>query len=204
GAFDLAFLRPIPNLTIASPLNEPELRRLMYTAQLPNNGTFVIRYPRGCGNTVDWRCELEALPIGKGQKLKDGKGIAVLSLGPLGVEAEKAISITELKWLNAHAAQPLHIAHYDMRFLKPIDEELLREVAARYSKIVTVEEGMRNGGLGSAVVEKLADWKISKDVVRIGYPDKFIGQGEISELKADTRTDFRAIADEITKLIESL
>ena len=91
-----------------------------------------------------------------------------------------------------------------MRFLKPIDEELLREVAARYSKIVTVEEGMRDGGLGSAVVEKLADWKISKDVVRIGYPDKFIGQGEISELKADTRTDFRAIADEITKLIESL
>jgi len=181
-------------------MNEIELRNMMYTAQLPGKGTFVIRYPRGRGEFCndDWKtAPMEELPIGKGVKIKDGEDIAVLSIGTAGNDAAKAIAEVEKNTGK-------QIAHYDMRFLKPIDEELLKEVAARYSKIVTVEEGMRDGGLGSAVVEKLADWKISKDVVRIGYPDKFIGQGEISELKADTRTDFRAIADEITKLIESL
>jgi 1-deoxy-D-xylulose-5-phosphate synthase len=200
GYFDMTSLRSIPNITIAAPMNEIELRNMMYTAQLPGKGTFVIRYPRGRGEFCndDWKtAPMEELPIGKGVKIKDGEDIAVLSIGTAGNDAAKAIAEVEKNTGK-------QIAHYDMRFLKPIDEELLREVAARYSKIVTVEEGMRDGGLGSAVVEKLADWKISKDVVRIGYPDKFIGQGEISELKADTRTDFRAIADEITKLIESL
>ena len=200
GYFDMTSLRSIPNITIAAPMNEIELRNMMYTAQLPGKGTFVIRYPRGRGEFCndDWKtAPMEELPIGKGVKIKDGEDIAVLSIGTAGNDAAKAIAEVEKNTGK-------QIAHYDMRFLKPIDEELLKEVAARYSKIVTVEEGMRDGGLGSAVVEKLADWKISKDVVRIGYPDKFIGQGEISELKADTRTDFRAIADEITKLIESL
>ena len=132
GAFDLAFLRPIPNLTIAAPFDEPELRNLMYTAQLPGKGTFVIRYPRGRGSVVDWRCEFEELPVGKGRKLKDGQDIAVLSLGPIGTEAQKAISIAELRSLNVNPSAPLRIAHYDMRFLKPIDEDILHEVGKNF------------------------------------------------------------------------
>ena len=197
-------MRPIPNLTIASPLNEPELRRLMYTAQLPNNGTFVIRYPRGCGNTVDWRCELEALPIGKGQKLKDGKGIAVLSLGPLGVEAEKAISITELKWLNAHAAQPLHIAHYDMRFLKPIDEDILHEVGQNFQQVVTIEDGVIAGGLGSAVLEFFADHGYQIPVHRIGLPDHFVMHGTVAQLRHQCGIDAEGIAEVLDKLTNEL
>ncbi len=204
GAFDLAFLRPIPNLTIASPLNEPELRRLMYTAQLPNKGTFVIRYPRGCGNTVDWRCELEEIPVGKGRKLKDGKGIAVLSLGPLGVEAEKAISITELKWLNAHAAQPLHIAHYDMRFLKPLDEDILHEVGQNFQQVVTVEDGVIAGGLGSAVLEFFSDHGYQVPVHRIGLPDHFVMHGTVAQLRHQCGTDAEGIAEVLDKLTNEL
>lgn len=204
GAFDLAFLRPIPNLTIASPLNEPELRRLMYTAQLPNKGTFVIRYPRGCGNTVDWRCELEEIPVGKGRKLKDGKGIAVLSLGPLGVEAEKAISITELKWLNAHAAQPLHIAHYDMRFLKPLDEDILHEVGQNFQQVVTVEDGVIAGGLGSAVLEFFSDYGYQVPVHRIGLPDHFVMHGTVAQLRHQCGTDAEGIAEVLDKLTNEL
>ncbi|MDE5550227.1 MAG: 1-deoxy-D-xylulose-5-phosphate synthase [Bacteroidaceae bacterium] len=204
GAFDLAFLRPIPNLTIASPLNEPELRRLMYTAQLPNKGTFVIRYPRGCGNTVDWQCELEEVPVGKGRKLKDGTGIAVLSLGPLGVEAEKAISIAELKWLNTHAAQPLHIAHYDMRFLKPIDEDILHEVGQHFQQVVTVEDGVIAGGLGSAVLEFFADHGYHASVHRIGLPDHFVMHGTVAQLRRQCGMDTEGIAAVLDKITSKM
>ena len=195
GAFDLAFLRPIPNLTIASPRNEPDLRRLMYTAQLPDKGVFVIRYPRGRGNTVDWKCELEEVPVGKGVKLKDGKDIAVLSLGPIGVEAEKAISIAELKALNENAAEPLHIAHYDMRFLKPIDEDILHEVGKHFKKVVTVEDGVISGGLGSAVLEFFADHGYDVEVKRIGIPDRFVMHGTIAELRRLCGMDAESIAE---------
>lgn len=204
GAFDLAFLRPIPNLTIASPLNEPELRRLMYTAQLPNKGTFVIRYPRGCGNTIDWQCELEEMPVGKGRKLKDGTGIAVLSLGPLGVEAEKAISIAELKWLNTHAAQPLHIAHFDMRFLKPIDEDILHEVGQHFQQVVTVEDGVIAGGLGSAVLEFFADHGYHASVHRIGLPDHFVMHGTVAQLRRQCGMDAEGIAAVLDKIIPNV
>ena len=196
GAFDMAFLRPIPNLTIASPYNEPELRRLMYTAQLPDKGVFVIRYPRGRGNTVDWKCELEEVPVGKGRKLKDGKDIAVLTIGPIGVEAEKAISIAELKSLNETPSAPLHVAHYDMRFLKPIDTEILHEVGRRFKTIVTAEDGIIAGGLGSAVLEFFADNGYEGiDVKRIGIPDKFVMHGTVAELYKICHMDAESIAN---------
>ena len=195
GAFDMAFLRPIPNLTIASPYNEMELRRLMYTAQLPDKGVFVIRYPRGRGNTVDWRCELEEVPVGKGRKLKDGKDIAVLSIGPIGVEAEKAISIAELRSLNDNPAAPLNIAHYDMRFLKPIDEDILHEVGKKFKKVVTVEDGVISGGLGSAVLEFFADHGYEVEVKRVGIPNKFVMHGTVAELRKICGMDAQSIAE---------
>ncbi|MBP5375832.1 MAG: 1-deoxy-D-xylulose-5-phosphate synthase [Bacteroidaceae bacterium] len=197
GAFDLAFLRPIPNLTISSPYNEMELRRLMYTAQLPDKGVFVIRYPRGRGNTVEWECELEEVPVGKGRKLKPGKDIAVLSLGPIGVEAEKAIAIAELRSLNEHPESPLDIAHYDMRFLKPLDEEILHEVGKNFKKVVTVEDGVISGGLGSAVLEFFADNGYELEVKRIGIPNKFVMHGTVAELRQICGMDAQSIAEEL-------
>lgn len=196
GAFDLAFLRPIPNLTIASPYNEPELRNMMYTAQLEGKGPFVIRYPRGCGSVVDWRCDMEEIQVGKGRKLKDGKDIAVLSLGPIGTEAGKAIPIAELRALNRNAAEPLHIAHYDMRFLKPIDEDILHEVGRNFKKVVTVEDGVISGGLGSAVLEFFADNGYKNiDVKRIGIPDEFVEHGTVAELRKICKMDAESIAE---------
>lgn len=195
GAYDLAFLRPIPNLTIASPLNEPELRNMMYTAQLPEKGTFVIRYPRGSGNTVDWKCDFEELPVGKGRKLKEGEGIAVLSLGPIGIEAQKAIAIAELESLRAHPEAPLNIAHYDMRFLKPIDEDLLHEVGRSFKKVVTVEDGSLAGGLGSAVLEFFAEHGYQIEVKRIGIPDEFVTHGTVAELRHACHMDAKSIAE---------
>ncbi len=197
GAFDLAFLRPIPNLTISSPYNEMELRRLMYTAQLPDKGVFVIRYPRGRGNTIEWECELEEVPVGKGRKLKSGKDIAVLSLGPIGVEVEKAIAIAELKSLNEHPESPLDIAHYDMRFLKPLDAEILHEVGKNFKKVVTVEDGVISGGLGSAVLEFFADNGYELEVKRIGIPNKFVMHGTVPELRQICGMDAQSIAEEL-------
>jgi len=175
GAFDLAALRPIPGLTIASPLNEHELRRMMYTAQLPNKGPFVIRYPRGRGVLTDWRCPLEELPVGKAQVLKEGNDVAVLSLGPLGNVAAKAIA-------EAEQESGLSIAHYDMRFVRPLDEELLHEVGRKFRYIVTLEDGVVRGGLGSAVLEFMADNRYSPQVTRLGLPDKFVEHGTPAEL----------------------
>ena len=203
GAFDMAFLRPIPNLTIASPRNEPELRKLMYTAQLPGKGVFVIRYPRGRGNTIDWRCELEEIPVGKGQKLHDGTDVAVLSIGPLGVEAEKAISIAELKSLNDHPSSEMHFAHYDMRFLKPIDEDILHEVGKKFKKVVTVEDGVISGGLGSAVLEFFADHGYDVEVKRIGIPDRFVMHGTVAELRKECGMDPEGIAKVLWEMLQT-
>ena len=151
GAFDLAALRPIPNLTIASPLDEHELRRLMYTAQLPNKGPFVIRYPRGGGELQDWRCPLEEIEVGTGRKLHDGSDVAVLSIGPIGNNVTRAIEQMRQE------GDTISVAHYDMRFLKPIDENILEEVGKKFKKIITVENGTKSGGLGSAVLEWMND-----------------------------------------------
>ena len=176
GAFDLAYLRPIPNLTIASPLDEHELRHLMYTAQLPDRGPFVIRYPRGRGSQPDWRCPMQEVPIGRGRRLKEGTDLAVLTLGPIGITAVQAIREVE-------AENPgLSIAHYDMRFLKPLDERILTEVASRFRRIVTVEDGVRTGGLGSAVLEWLSDHGAAVAVTRLGLPDCFVEHGTVAQL----------------------
>lgn len=175
GAFDMACLRPIPNLTISSPMNEQELRRLMYTAQLPDKGPFVIRYPRGRGVLVDWKCPLEEVPVGKGRKLKDGDDLAVISIGPIGNTAARAIA-------QAEKELSVSIAHYDLRFLKPLDEAMLHEIGRKFSRILTVEDGIIEGGMGSAVLEFMADHSYKPTVKRIGIPNIFVEHGTVKEL----------------------
>lgn len=174
GAFDLAALRPIPNLTISSPMNEHELRHLMYTAQLPDKGPFVIRYPRGRGVLEDWHCPFQEIPVGKGRCLKEGTDVAILSLGPVGNIVSQAIQELE--------GQNISIAHYDMRFLKPIDEEILSYVGTRFQRIITIEDGVRKGGLGSAVLEYMADHNLQPSITRLGLPDNFVEHGTPEEL----------------------
>lgn len=197
GAFDLAALRSIPNLTISSPMNEHELRKLMYTAQLPNKGTFVIRYPRGRGELVDWECAFEEIPIGTGRKLKDGSDVAILSIGPLGNNVTKAIEIVEKNENADHL--PISIAHYDMRFLKPLDEDILQEVGKKFKRIITVEDGVRNGGLGSAVLEWMNDHGFSPTVERLGLPDTFVEHGTVDELQHIVGIDIESIIKAIIK-----
>ena len=193
GVFDFAYMRPIPNLTIASPLNECDLRNLMYTAYVAQDGPFVIRYPRGKGEKTDWRTPLEVLPIGKGRKLRDGKDLAVLSIGPIGNEVAKAINRAE--------AEGRSVAHYDMIYLKPLDEALLHEIGQAYSRIITVENGVVRGGFGSAVLEFMADNGYTPRVERIGVPDRFIEQGSIPELYKlcgmDAESIYRCIMKEV-------
>ena len=184
GAFDLAALRPIPNLTISAPMDEHELRRLMYTAQLPGKGPFVIRYPRGGGVLKDWRCPLEEIKVGTGRKLRDGDDVAVLSIGDIGNNVTQAI-----QELPAHS-----VAHYDMRFLKPLDEGILHEVGRKFKRVVTVENGVRNGGLGSAVMEWLGDHGYTVQVTRLGLPtDHFVEHGKVSELQHLVGLDVESI-----------
>ena len=180
GAFDLAALRPIPNLTIASPLDEHELRRLMYTAQLPDKGPFVIRYPRGGGELQDWRCPFEEIKVGTGRKLHDGNDVAVLSIGPIGNNVTRAIELLK------KAGDNISVAHYDMRFLKPIDETILEEVGKKFKRIITVENGVKKGGLGSAVLEWMNDHNYQPKVVRMGLPDSFVEHGTVAELQKIT------------------
>ena len=201
GAFDLAYLRPIPNLTISSPYDEHELRRLMYTAQLPGHGTFVIRYPRGSGMLKDWRCPLESVPVGKGRKLKDGGDAVLLSIGPIGSEAASGIMIAEMRARNQ--AHPITIAHYDMRFLKPIDTDILHEVGENYRAIITVEDGVISGGLGSAVLEYMADHGYTPRLRRIGIPDQFIEHGTIHQLRQTIGMDAESIAEAILQITDN-
>ncbi len=193
GAFDLSSLRTVPNLTIASPYDEQELRRLMYTAQLPGKGTFVIRYPRGRGSCTDWRCPLEEISVGKGRKLKDGADAAVISLGPIGVSTAKAIAVAEEQTGQT-------FAHYDLRFLKPLDEELLDEVARRHSRILTIEDGAKMGGMGSAVLEWMSEHGYTPRIARLGLPDKFIEHGNVPQLYALTGLDEESIVKALKEL----
>ena len=192
GVFDLSYLRSIPHLTVASPMNEHELRKLMYTSQLPEMGPFAIRYPRGRGVLVDWRCPLEKVEVGKGRILKEGKDIAVLTLGPIGNEATKAIASAEVK-------SKKNIAHYDLRFLKPLDEEMLDEIGKKFKFIVTIEDGVLKGGMGSAILEFMADHGYKPTIRRIGIPDCFIQHGTPKELYKICRMD----AENIEKVLLS-
>ena len=197
GAFDMAFLRPIPNLTIASPMDERELRCLMYTAQLPGKGTFVIRYPRGHCLHTDWRCPFHEIEIGKGRKLKDGTDIAVMTIGPIGNDVADAIKQVE------HDCPKASIAHYDVRFLKPLDDDMLSEIGRSFSRIITVEDGVRHGGMGSAVTEWMEDHGFTPLITRLGLPDEFVEHGEVGELRhivgLDSAAIIKVIKDNISR-----
>ena len=212
GAFDLAALRPIPNLTISSPMDEHELRRLMYTAQLPDKGPFVIRYPRGGGVLQDWRCPFEEIKVGTGRKLKDGDDVAVLSIGPIGNNVTEAIKILKESGVGSQESgarsresgvgsqESVSVAHYDMRFLKPIDEQILEEVGRKFKRIITVENGVKQGGLGSAVLEWMNDHGYSPEVIRLGLPDQFVEHGKVCELNKIVGLDPESIAKAILML----
>ena len=191
GAFDMAALRPVPNLTISAPMNEHELRRLMFTAQLPGKGAFVIRYPRGRGVLVDWRCPLEEVEVGKGRKLSEGDDIAILSIGTVGNNVQKAICNLNVK---------KSVAHYDMRFLKPLDEDILHEVGKKFRNVITVEDGVRNGGMGSAVMEWFADHDYNVRVKRLGLPDYFVEHGTVAQLQHIVGIDVDGIVQALEKI----
>lgn len=190
GAFDMAALRPIPHLTICSPMDEHELRRMMYTAQLPGMGTVVIRYPRGAAEHSDWRCKLEAVEVGTGRRMHEGHDVAVLTIGPIGNVAAEAVAEVE-------AEGQLTVAHYDMRYLKPIDGGILDEVGQRFSRVITVEDGVRCGGLGTAVTEWMADHHYTPEIVRLGLPDEFVEHGTVSELRRIAGIDKATIIQHI-------
>ena len=196
GAFDLAALRPVPGLTICSPYDEAELRRLMYTAQLPDKGTFVIRYPRGRGSLVDWRCPLEEVPVGRGRVLKEGTDVAVVTLGPIGTTAAEAIRKVEA------ANASLSVAHYDLRFLKPLDDEMLHTIGQKFSRIVTIEDGVRMGGMGSAVLEWMEDHGYHPSIVRLGLPDAFVEHGSVGQLRHLVGLDADSMAQAILACAE--
>jgi len=187
GAFDLAYLRCIPQITIASPLNEIDLRNLMYTASQPGKGVFAIRYPKGQGELKDWERPFELLPVGKGRKLKDGKNVAVVSIGPIGNIAKKAIEKAKASDVDA--------AHYDMIYLKPLDEELLHEIGRNYQRVITVENGAIQGGLGTAVMEFMSVNRYFPTITRIGIPDRFIPHGSIPELYTVCGMDVESITE---------
>jgi len=190
GVFDIAALRAVPNLTIASPMDEHELRNLMYTAQLPGKGTFVIRYPRGNGVCPDWRSPFEEIAIGTGRCLRAGTDVAVITLGPIGNDVAELLD--EMQGTK-------QVAHYDLRFVKPLDENLLQDIGRKFNKIITIEDGVRNGGMGSAVMEWMADHGFRPQIVRMGLPDAFVEHGSVAQLRKLVGLD----ADSIRKEIEA-
>ena len=195
GAFDIAFLRCIPNMVVTAPMNEQELRNMMYTAQLPNQGPFSIRYPRGNGVMKSWKTSFKELNIGKGQIINNGDEIAILSLGHPGnfvLEAQ-----------NDFMQMGLKIAHYDMRFAKPLDEDLLHKTFQKFDKVITIEDGCLQGGFGSAVLEFMANNNYNSEVIRLGIPDEFINHGTQKELRTECGFDKKAIISAVKKLTVS-
>lgn len=193
GSYDIAFMRCVPNMIVSAPMNEEELRNLMYTAQLHNKGPFCIRYPRGNGVMAEWRKPFQEIQIGKGRKLVDGEEIAILSLGHVGNYVTGILAS-----LNEDGLFP---AHYDMRFVKPLDKELLDEVGRKFSKVMTIEDGCLQGGIGSAILEYFADNGILNiQVMRLGIPDEVIEQGEQIELQAQCGFDPKGISLALRKL----
>lgn len=198
GAFDMAALRPIPNLTIVSPMDEHELRRLMYTAQQPGMGTFVIRYPRGRGHLVDWQCPLDEVAVGTGRVIREGSDVAVITIGPMGCDVESAIRQIEDK----ASSRKNRVAHYDLRFLKPLDDHLLDEIGSRFRRVITVEDGVRDGGMGSAVLEWMGDHGYHPDVVRLGLPDCFVEHGTVAQLREKWGLDVPSIKKTIEESLK--
>ena len=199
GAFDMAALRPVPNLTIASPMDEKELRRLMYTAQLPDMGPFVIRYPRGQGVCPEWRCPLEKIEVGTGRRIKEGDTLAIITIGPIGNTALEAIN----EWEQLPENQGKSIALYDLRFLKPLDEKLLHEVGRKFQHVVTIEDGCRNGGMGSAVMEWMSDQHYTCHIARLGLPDHFVEHGTVAQLQHIVGIDKEGISQAVNQELEA-
>jgi len=193
GAYDLAYFRAIPGLTISAPMNELELRNLMYTAQLKNKGPFVIRYPRGRGMSTGWKQPFEEIIVGTGQKIRDGEKIAILSIGHPGNFVAEACRILQTEGISA--------GHYDMRFLKPLDENILHEVFAKYKAVITIEDGTITGGLGSAVLEFMADHGYQAPVKRLGIPDRFVTSAKPEELYAECGFDVDGIVKTVRALL---
>jgi 1-deoxy-D-xylulose-5-phosphate synthase len=194
GAYDLAYMRMIPNMVVAAPMNEEELRNLMYTAQLPNQGPFSIRYPRGNGVMTEWKTPFKAIQIGQGRKVTTGDDIAILTIGHPGNFAQKAI--------DSLKGSGVSIAHYDMRFVKPLDTLLLHEVFSKFNKVITVEDGCLMGGFGSAVLEFMVDQKYQAEVIRLGIPDEYIHHGTQEELWADCGFDAKSIVRTISSIFK--
>ncbi|MBX2841697.1 MAG: 1-deoxy-D-xylulose-5-phosphate synthase [Flammeovirgaceae bacterium] len=194
GAYDLAYMRCLPNMIVAAPMDEPELRNLMYSSQLPREGqAYTIRYPRGQGVTPDWKTEMTEIPVGKGRKIRDGKDLAILTIGHIGNYAKEVTSRLEKKGLD--------IAHYDMRFVKPLDEEMLHEVFANFNRVITVEDGCLQGGFGSAIIEFMVDHGYTSRVKRLGIPDEVVEQGEQIELQRYSGFCPDGIEKEVLELI---
>jgi 1-deoxy-D-xylulose-5-phosphate synthase len=193
GAYDLAYMRCIPNMVVSAPMNEEELRNLMFTAQLPNRGPFTIRYPRGRGVLSKWKTPMKEIPIGKGRRLSNGKDIAILSVGHPGNFVQEAEE--QLKDLG------VSFAHFDMRFVKPIDEIMLHEIFTKFKKVITIEDGCVMGGFGSAVIEFMVDQKYQSEVIRLGIPDQYIHHGTQKELWADCGYDTGGIVDTVIKTL---
>ena len=191
GVYDMAYFRCIPNMVVSAPMNEQELRNLMYTAQLPNKGPFSIRYPRGKGVMLDWQTPFEEIPIGKGRQITKGNEAAILTIGHVGNFVQEALSK-----LDTYS-----IAHFDMRFVKPLDENLLHQVFKNYNKIITVEDGCIQGGFGSAVIEFMVDHNYNASIKRLGIPDKYIEHGTQAELWRECEYDVQAIIENVQKLI---
>ena len=196
GAYDLAYLSCIPGLTVSAPMDEHYLRHLMYTSQLEGKGPFAIRYPRGGGVNVDWECEMKELPVGKGRRLADGEQLAVLSIGTIGNEVQKALAMLKEKGI--------FVAHYDMIFLKPIDQAILEEVAAKYQHVITVEDGTVVGGLGSRVSQWMASRPQAPRITMLGIPDEFVHQGTVAQLKAQCGIDAASIFHSIESILSNL
>lgn len=196
GAYDLAYLSCIPGLTVSAPMDEHYLRHLMYTSQLEGKGPFAIRYPRGGGVKVDWECEMKELPVGKGRRLADGEQLAVLSIGTIGNEVQQALAMLKEKGI--------FVAHYDMIFLKPIDQAILEEVAAKYRHIITVEDGTVVGGLGSRVAQWMASRPQAPRITMLGIPDEFVHQGTVAQLKAQCGIDAASIYHSIESILSNL
>ncbi|MBP5994824.1 MAG: 1-deoxy-D-xylulose-5-phosphate synthase [Crocinitomicaceae bacterium] len=194
GAYDLAYMRCIPNMVVSAPMNEEELRNLMYTAQLKDQGPFSIRYPRGNGVMTDWKTPLKEIRIGEGRKVSVGDDVAILTIGHPGNFAQEAIQ--ELKQSG------ISVAHYDMRFVKPIDEVMLHEVFSKFKHVVTIEDGCLMGGFGSAVIEFMVDQKYQAEVVRLGIPDEYVHHGTQEELWADCGFDTPAIVKAVKNIVK--
>jgi 1-deoxy-D-xylulose-5-phosphate synthase len=197
GAYDIAYFRCIPNIIISAPMNESELRNLMYTAQLPRTeGAFSIRYPRGQGVMPNWRTPFEEIKIGTGRKIKDGEELAILTIGHIGNYAVEACSQLSLK--------NIEVAHYDMRFVKPLDEQLLHQILSSFKKIITIEDGCLQGGFGSAVLEFMADNNYTAEVKRLGIPDRIVEHGEQIELHRECGFDSHGIEKAVIEMLESV